>query len=72
MILEDWQYQTLRARAEREHRSISDLIREILRKALVPSPRRNSRIKAIEGIGEDGSAYGKAHDHILYGGKSED
>lgn len=71
-MLEDWQYQTLRARAEQEGRSISELVREILHKNLVPSSRRKNRLKEIEGIGEDRSGYGRAHDRLLYGDESED
>lgn len=71
-MLEDWQYQTLRARAEQEGRSISELVREILHRNLVPSSRGKNRLKEIEGIGEDRSGYGRAHDHLLYGDESED
>lgn len=73
IILEDWQYQTLRARAEREGRSISDLVRELLREALArPSQsRRGRRLKEIEGVGEDSAAYGRDHDRFLYGVKDK-
>jgi hypothetical protein len=71
IILEEWQYQTLRARAEQEGRSISELVRNLLAKALTQSPPRKGRIKAIEGIGEDRSAYGRAHDRLLYRRKME-
>lgn len=67
--LEDWQYQVLRARAEQEGRSISDLVREILRTALVSH--RKEGLEDIEGIGEDASAYGRQHDRFLYGAKDE-
>jgi hypothetical protein len=72
IILEEWQYQTLRARADREGRSISEIVREIFHRALIPSPCRKSRLKEIEGIGEDRSGYGRAHDRLLYGGGGED
>ena len=72
IILEDWQYQILRSRAEQEGRSISDLVREILRGALAQSPQRTNRLDEIEGVGEDPAAYGRAHDDFLYGVKDED
>lgn len=68
IILEDWQYQALRARAEQEGRSISDLVREILRTALSATPERGSHLQEIEGVGEDAAAYGRDHDRFLYGG----
>jgi plasmid stability protein len=71
IILEDWQYQTLRARAEQEGRSISAVVREILRHALDGSPHQKGRLRAIEGIAEDRSAYGRAHDRFLYRGKGK-
>lgn len=68
IILEDWQYQTLRARAEREGRSLSDLVRELLHEALARPPKsRRGRLKDIEGVGEDSAAYGRDHDRFLYG-----
>lgn len=66
LLLEDWQYQALRARAEQEHRSISDLVREILRHSLAP-PHLKSRLDEIEGVGEDPASYGRTHDRVLYG-----
>jgi len=69
IIIEEWQYQTLRSRAEREDCSISELVREILCTALEQSPRRKSRLQTIEGIGEDQSTHGREHDLFLYGAK---
>jgi hypothetical protein len=72
ILLEEWQYEALRARAEREGRSLSDLVREILRTSLAPSRRTpRSRFHEIEGIGEDRRAYGEDHDQHLYGGKKD-
>ncbi|MDE2149388.1 MAG: ribbon-helix-helix protein, CopG family [Gammaproteobacteria bacterium] len=67
IILEDWQYQALRARAEREGHSISELVREILRTALAQPPHKPGRLREIEGIAEDPAAYGRNHDRFLYG-----
>jgi plasmid stability protein len=71
LLLEEWQYQTLRARAEREQRSLSDLVRGILCETLAPRPRPQGRLHAIQGIGEDPAAYGRVHDRFLYGDPGE-
>jgi plasmid stability protein len=71
IILEDWQYETLRARAQQEGRSLSAVVREILHHALDGSGRPRGRLRAIEGIAEDRSAYGRTHDRFLYGDKDE-
>lgn len=67
IILEDWQHQALKARAEQEGRSMSDLIRELLSKALSQPQRKRPRVATIEGVGEDPAAYGRDHDELLYG-----
>jgi len=72
IILEDWQYQTLRGRAEQEGRSISELVRQILREALEDLPSRQIRLRAIHGIAEDRFASGREHDRFLYGDKGDD
>jgi plasmid stability protein len=69
IILEEWQYQALRARAAQEGRSLSEVVREILRVALDGPSHRKGRLGAIEGIAEDRAAYGRAHDCFLYGRK---
>lgn len=71
IILEEWQYQTLRARAEQEGRSLSEVVREILHNALDRPSHRKSRLGAMEGVGEDRSARGRTHDRFLYGGKGD-
>ena len=69
LLLEEWQYEALRARAEREGRSLSALIREILHISLAPSsPASRRGLEEIKGIGEDAGVYGKDHDRYLYGG----
>ncbi len=70
--LEDLQYQALRARAEQEGRSISDLVREILQADLAKSPLRKRKREWIAGIGEDAEACGKDHDRFLYKNKAVD
>jgi predicted DNA-binding ribbon-helix-helix protein len=63
--LEEWQYESLRAQAEREGRSLAALIREILTKHLKPSAR--SRLREIEGVAEGPPDLGRHHDRYLYG-----
>lgn len=72
IIIEDWQYQALRARSEQENRSISDLVRDILRQALAQPSRGKGGLAEIEGVGEDAVAYGRSHDRFLYGADETD
>lgn len=64
LLLEDWQYDALRSRAERRAISISELVREILSKHL--EAKEPSALYKIEGIGSDGSS-ARDHDAFLYG-----
>lgn len=67
ILIEEWQYERLRSRAEREGRSLSDLVREILGDALEPGVARAAgKLGQIEGIGEDSANYGEEHDRLLY------
>ena len=67
LLLEEWQYEALRGRAEREGRSLSALVREILRVSLsLPDATPRERLGTIEGIGEDAGSYGEEHDRHLY------
>ena len=72
LLLEEWQYEALRGRAEREGRSLSALVREILGASL-SSPERTPRrrLGTIEGIGEDAGSYGEEHDRHLYTGEKD-
>jgi plasmid stability protein len=67
IILEDWQYEALRTLAAREHRSISELVREMLTRHLVENHEAaRQRLAAMEGIGADVHATGQEHDAFLY------
>jgi hypothetical protein len=67
IILEDWQYEALRSRAEQEQRSISALVRELLASHLAGHHElARQRLTAIEGIGADADATGQEHDTFLY------
>jgi plasmid stability protein len=67
VVLEDWQYEALRSLAEQEHRSISDLVREMLTRYLAGNREiARQRLAAMEGIGADAHATGQDHDAFLY------
>lgn len=71
LSLEGWQYESLKARGEREGRSLSDLVREAVTEYLAgpaePAAGR-SRLGRIRGVAEDREVSGKDHDRVLYGG----
>ena len=65
VMLEDWQYEALQTLAEQEHRSISDLVREMLTRYLVGNHEiARQRLAAMEGIGADAHATGQDHDAV--------
>ena len=67
VVLEDWQYEALRTLAAQEHRSISDLVREMLTRHLASNRQiARQRLAALEGIGADAHATGQDHDALLY------
>ena len=65
LLLEEWQYEALRGRAERDAKSISALVREIL-SAHLAQPGHH-KLDLIEGVAEGPSDLGKNHDRYLYG-----
>jgi hypothetical protein len=67
ILLEPWQYGTLKALAEREGVSLSDMVRRILTQQLRPQSSRRRGLQAIAGIGRDRKAAGRYHDRWLYG-----
>lgn len=69
LSLEDWQYEALKSLAERQGRSISDIVREVLTKHLRDGRKKRGRqgLKAIEGIGQNPDVCGRDHDLYLYG-----
>ena len=73
LLLEEWQHQRLKAMAEREGRSLSDLVREILTRHLQPKSGRARRgLAAIEAAGADPHASGRNHDQFLHGDTRRD
>lgn len=71
LLLEDWQYEMLKARAERERRSLADVVREILTRALEEPDRRGGPrgISELAGIVNEPDVSGRNHDDIVYGPK---
>jgi hypothetical protein len=67
LLLEQWQYEALRVRAERRSISLSELVREILTEHLQPAKKKPSGLYKIEGIGSDGASSAREHDAFLYG-----
>ena len=67
LLLEPWQHDALRARAERAGISLSELVRRIVSAWLTPEePTEDGPLLAMEGIGADASVTGRAHDEVLY------
>jgi hypothetical protein len=66
-MLEDWQYEKLKALANRSGRSISDLVREILSGHFESGARAADRLSEVEGVAEGPEDLGREHDRYLYG-----
>ncbi|MEM7481049.1 MAG: ribbon-helix-helix protein, CopG family [Acidobacteriota bacterium] len=65
--LEDWQYESLRAMAERQGRSLAGVVREAVSAYLADEiDERRDGLAAIEGIGSDEGSRGRDHDLALY------
>ena len=67
VLLDDWQYEALKARASRLGVSMSELLRQILDAHLAKPARGGHPLDAIIGIAEDPVARGRDHDDHLYG-----
>ena len=70
LSLEGWQYESLKARGEREGRSLSDLVREAVTEYLADRSAPaggGGRFDKIRGVAEDREVAGRDHDRILYG-----
>ncbi len=71
-MLDDWQYVKLRSLSEREGRSISALVREILTERLgTGAARAADRLAEVEGVAEGPEDLGRDHDRYLYGRSRE-
>jgi hypothetical protein len=68
ILLDEWQYEKLKAASQREGRSISSLVRDAVTAFLRRGQRSaRTRLSDIAGIGGDRGARGRDHDEILYG-----
>ena len=68
LLLDDWQYDALKAQARGSRRSLSDLVREIVSAHLAAgAARAGSRWDGIEGVAEGPADLGAGHDGYLYG-----
>jgi hypothetical protein len=71
LLLEEWQYQTLRSRAEQGGASISSLVREAVDRYLKDSrPGERGSLDEMRGIGHDSGLAGRDHDLALYDNRS--
>ena len=68
LLLEDWQYESLKLRAERDGESISELVRKVLSAYLGDeASAAKKRLRSLRGLISDEDARGKDHDRFLYG-----
>lgn len=67
VMLEEWHYRYLKNAAEREDKSLSEMLRDILSKYIDERDSVQSHLKEIAGIGADEEASGRDHDRWLYG-----
>jgi hypothetical protein len=70
IMLDEWQYEKLKAAAEREGRSISSLVRDAVSAFLDGGRGRRgpaTSLSDIAGIGDDPGTSGREHDRVLYG-----
>jgi hypothetical protein len=68
ILLDPWQYEQLKAAAERAGVSLSSLVRQAVTQFLSGS-RANTATKLAEisGLGADGVTQGRDHDDVIYG-----
>jgi hypothetical protein len=67
-MLDDWQYERLKAASEQEGRSLGSLIRDAITAFLHGRQTAGGiKLSDIAGIGDDHDARGRDHDDILYG-----
>jgi len=67
IVLEEWQHQYLRDRAARERKSLSALIRDLIRAAAAPPHGQGGRDPVLSIIGmASGRGGARRHDEALY------
>ncbi len=66
VLLEDWHYAYLKNAAERDGRSLSEILRGILSEYIGKCSANRKRLEDIAGIGADEEVSGREHDRWLY------
>ena len=66
VMLAEWHYEYLKNAAEREGKSLSEMLRNILSKYIDERDSARKHLKEIAGIGADEEASGRDHDRWLY------
>jgi DNA-binding response OmpR family regulator len=69
LLLEPWQHEALKAAAERQGKSMSEVLRHILDDYLQRPAASRAGLARIRGIGRDTRSRGRDHDDVLYGSK---
>lgn len=67
ILLEDWQYRSLKSLAEQEGVSMAEVLRRIVTGHLERRGSSRGRLQAMAGVGRDKEASGREHDRWLYG-----
>ena len=69
ILLEEWQYEMLKAKAEREGRSMSEILRDVLGAALGGKrrPADQRALDSVAGLVNEPGLSGRDHDEVLYG-----
>jgi hypothetical protein len=66
VLLEDWHYEYLKSIAQRDSKSLSEVLRDILSEYIRKGDFARNPIEGIAGIGIDEEASGREHDRWLY------
>lgn len=67
-MLEKWQHAELKARAEAEGVSLSEVLRRLVDESL--ERRGREKLLALAGIAQDGETFADDIDRIVYGGEA--
>ena len=68
IMLDPWQVEALRSRADREGKSVSALVRQAVSLFLGRRGRKaGASLERIEGVADRPGRYGRDHDKALYG-----
>lgn len=72
LLIEPWQHERLKLLSEREGRSISAIVRELLSEFLRDQSKKSGhRLSDIQGVAEGPPDLGRSHDDHLYGRKRD-